>query len=94
MDTYSYLSNVDSAWLDDQYRKYQQDPASVEPSWAHFFEGFDLARKRFDDLPAGTSGASAATGDVAHLRKEFKVLELISGYRTRGHFFTHTNPVR
>jgi len=28
------------------------------------------------------------------VRREFKVLHLISGYRTRGHLFTHTNPVR
>ena len=26
--------------------------------------------------------------------KEFKVIELINGYRTRGHLFTKTNPVR
>lgn len=97
MDTYSYLSNVNSAWLDEQYALYQKDPSSVEPSWARFFEGFDLARTKFDRLPSASvngKAQEARTGDVAHLRREFKVLELISGYRTRGHFFTHTNPVR
>ena len=29
-----------------------------------------------------------------HLRKEFNVINLINGYRTRGHLFTDTNPVR
>ncbi len=98
MDTYSYLSNVDSAWLDDQYKNYLKDPASVEPSWVRFFEGFELARKKFDLLPEAPSESGSAppakAGELAHLRREFKVLELISGYRTRGHFFTHTNPVR
>jgi 2-oxoglutarate dehydrogenase E1 component len=28
------------------------------------------------------------------LQKEFNVLKLIDGYRTRGHLFTKTNPVR
>jgi len=97
MDTYSYLSNVDSAWLDEQYQLYQKDPASVDRTWAHFFEGFDLARTKFPQLPDGGANAGVVEGkkgDVAHLRREFKVLELINAHRTRGHFFTHTNPVR
>jgi 2-oxoglutarate dehydrogenase E1 component len=28
------------------------------------------------------------------LQKEFNVLKLVEGYRTRGHLFTKTNPVR
>ena len=30
----------------------------------------------------------------AHVHKEFQVIELINGYRSRGHLFTKTNPVR
>jgi 2-oxoglutarate dehydrogenase E1 component len=30
----------------------------------------------------------------SRLHKEFNVLKLIEGYRTRGHLFTKTNPVR
>ena len=55
MDTYSYLSNVDSAWLDDLYQQYQKDPASVETGWARFFEGFEFAKAVNED---GTTGAS------------------------------------
>ena len=29
-----------------------------------------------------------------HVQKEFKVINLINGYRSRGHLFTKTNPVR
>lgn len=49
------------------------------------FLGFDFARARFDDET-----------DVVpeKLNKEFKVINLINGYRTRGHLFTKTNPVR
>ena len=37
--------------------------------------------------------------EIAHeipeeVRKEFLVVDLINGYRTRGHLFTKTNPVR
>jgi len=37
MDKYSYLSNVDGAWLDDLYQQYLKDPASVEAEWRGFF---------------------------------------------------------
>lgn len=92
MDRYSYLSNVDSAWLDDQYNKYKQDPASVGQDWARFFEGFDFARTDHELLPGSAQGTSSV--NERHIRKEFRVLELITGYRTRGHLFTDTNPVR
>ncbi len=89
MDQNTFLSNADPAALDAIYQQYQQDPASVDAEWARFFEGFDLGRERYPMLPGGEGG-----GDGDKVRQEFKVLHLISGYRTRGHLFTHTNPVR
>lgn len=91
MDKHSYLSNADPAALDALYQQYLQDPTSVDSGWARFFEGFELARTDFAPMPSGTTGRSA---DGDKVRLEFKVLHLISGYRTRGHFFTKTNPVR
>ncbi|MBK9514660.1 MAG: 2-oxoglutarate dehydrogenase E1 component [Flavobacteriales bacterium] len=90
MDKYSYLSNVDSAWLDEQYQHFLKDPASVDPGWARFFEGFELARTEHAMLPSVQF--SSGTGDA--MAKEFKVLEYINAYRQRGHLFTRTNPVR
>jgi len=94
MDKYSYLSNVDSAWLDDLYQQYQKDPASVETGWARFFEGFDFAKSLDGDTSLNTSSASLAPGGNERFEKEFKVLDLINAYRHRGHLFTKTNPVR
>jgi 2-oxoglutarate dehydrogenase E1 component len=84
MDNYSYLGNGDVSAIEDIYKQYQQDPNSVDESWKKFFEGFDFARNNFDsdsEIPQ-------------NLRKEFNVINLINGYRSRGHLFTHTNPVR
>jgi 2-oxoglutarate dehydrogenase E1 component len=92
MDKHSYLSNADPAALDALYQQYLQDPSAMEGGWARFFEGFELARTQYDALPQARSAGSGGDGD--RVRQEFKVLHLISGYRTRGHFFTHTNPVR
>ncbi len=95
MDTYSYLSNVDSAWLDDLYQQFQKDPASVETGWARFFEGFDFAKSLdSDSAPSATKGTPASASGNERFEKEFRVLELINAYRVRGHLFTDTNPVR
>jgi 2-oxoglutarate dehydrogenase E1 component len=95
MDKYSYLSNVDSVWLDDLYQQYQKDPASVETGWARFFEGFEFAKDLQGDNGTFTGADASKAGEGnERFQKEFKVLGLISGYRNRGHLFTDTNPVR
>lgn len=84
MDKFSFLGNVSIDWIEEQYEKYRQDPHSIESDWAHFFEGFEFARKNYDtdsEIPE-------------NVHKEFKVLNLIEAYRFRGHLFTKTNPVR
>ncbi|MFN9324467.1 MAG: 2-oxoglutarate dehydrogenase E1 component [Flavobacteriales bacterium] len=92
MDKYSYLSNVDSAWLDELHQQYLKDPASVETGWARFFEGFEFATALHEgDEPASPM---ASGGGQDRFQKEFKVLEYINAYRQRGHLFTRTNPVR
>lgn len=84
MDKQSYLSNAEIGTVDELYQQYIKDNRSVEVGWARFFEGFEFARKNFEE-----------TGDVPdNVRKEFNVINLINGYRTRGHLFTKTNPVR
>jgi len=82
MDKFSYMGNIDIAVIDQMYRQYQDDPDSVESTWQRFFEGFEFARTQFN-------GEFSDAFD-----KEFKVINLINGYRKRGHLFTHTNPVR
>ncbi len=87
MDKHSYLSNSDPGTIDDLYKNYLQDNSSVDTSWQKFFEGFEFARKNYSDL----SGTEQVPEQV---RKEFAVLNLINLYRSSGHLFTKTNPVR
>lgn len=87
----SYLNNANAAYIDSLYQNYQQDPESVEFGWQKFFEGFDFGRS---GQPAITQNANAVAGDNEHFLKEINVLNMINGYRTRGHLFTKTNPVR
>ena len=86
MDNLSYISNANSAYIDSLYQSYKQDPNLVEFGWQKFFEGFDFGR--------GSEAAVVSAEAPDHFLKEIKVLNMINGYRQRGHLFTKTNPVR
>jgi 2-oxoglutarate dehydrogenase E1 component len=83
MDRFTYLSNSDTKSVDELYRLYRQDPSLVDMSWQRFFEGFEFAKAVYGDKPVSEE-----------IEKEFRVINLINGYRSRGHLFTKTNPVR
>ena len=86
MDKFSSAGNQDLSAIEDLYQTYLQDPDSVDKSWQQFFAGFELARTNF---PVKSSPVKQDNID-----KEFAILNLIHGYRQRGHLFTKTNPVR
>ena len=92
MDKFSYLGGADVAQIDDLYKQFRKDPNSVDESWSKFFEGFDFARTNFNE----SDSSSATSNDVVpeNVQKEFNVINLINSYRSRGHLFTKTNPVR
>ncbi len=86
MDNLSYINSTNSAYIDSLYNSYKQDPDSVEFGWQKFFEGFDFGRS--------SDAAVVSVETPEHFLKEINVLNLINGYRQRGHLFTKTNPVR
>ncbi|MCC2590284.1 2-oxoglutarate dehydrogenase E1 component [Chryseobacterium sp. MFBS3-17] len=105
MDKFSFLNAAHSQLIEDLYQQYLKYPDSLEPSWKAFFQGFDFAMEGYgEDLVQQNTASSSvvqqaaqavATGNIPEdIQKEFKVLNLIEGYRHRGHLFTNTNPVR
>jgi len=84
MDKFSWLNNSDPAIIEELYQNFKNDPNSVEESWKKFFEGFEFARTDY----------AKPQDDSELYPSEFKVINLINGYRQRGHLFTETNPVR
>ena len=89
MDKYSFLNSAHTAYFAELYDQYLQNPDIVEPSWRAFFQGFDFG------VENGARPAEVAKVEVPEsVKKEFQVVKLIEGYRTRGHLFTKTNPVR
>ena len=100
MDRFSFLNAAHTEFFAQLYDQYLENPDSVEPSWRSFFQGFDFGMTTYnEENPVAQLANFASTNtDVSlvsdKLQKEFNVLKLIDGYRTRGHLFTKTNPVR
>ena len=100
MDKYSFLNTAHTAFFSELYDKYLVNPDSVEPSWRAFFQGFDFGMESAGGELDVTDErvTSMVNGNRVEmpesLQKEFQVIRLIDGYRSRGHLFTETNPVR
>ncbi|BDB56489.1 2-oxoglutarate dehydrogenase E1 component [Flavobacterium ammonificans] len=100
MDRFSFLNAAHTEFFAQLYDQYLDNPDSVEPSWRSFFQGFDFGMATYNeenviDQMTSFASNSVSNGTVSEkLLKEFNVIKLIDGYRTRGHLFTKTNPVR
>lgn len=103
MDRFSFLNAAHTEFFAQLYDQYLESPDSVEPSWRSFFQGFDFGMETYNEeyqAPAQQLANYATSNNVdvsqisEKLQKEFNVLKLIDAYRTRGHLFTKTNPVR
>ena len=92
MDKYSFLNAAHTAYFAELYEQYLQNPDSIEPSWRAFFQGYDFGSENYGLEGEIVEGVSALIPE--HVQKEFQVVKLIESYRTRGHLFTQTNPVR
>lgn len=97
MDRFSFLNAAHTAYFAELYDQYLKHPDSVEPSWRAFFQGFDFGMQQdgVSEEVLSEAPVDFSEGEIpAHVIKEFQVIRLIDGYRTRGHLFTKTNPVR
>ena len=85
MSKFSYVFNAHPAYIESIYKQYLQDPASVEEGWRVFFEGFDFG---LNDM-----SGRASEIDTQISSKEFGVMSIIHGFRSRGHLLSTTNPI-
>lgn len=84
LDSFSFLNGIDSDYVDELHQMYLVDKRLVDQSWRQFFDGYEFAKVNYGD-----------TDEVPNnVKKEFMVINLINAYRSRGHLFTKTNPVR
>src|ERR1700757_3717330 len=75
--------------IDQNYQRWQQDPASVDPGWAAFFEGFELG-----NLPQKNGATVAAPRAVTRESPlQTRIDGLVFAYRTLGHTIALINPL-
>jgi 2-oxoglutarate dehydrogenase E1 component len=67
--------------LEQTYERWRRDPASVDPSWCLFFEGFELGQGR----PAEPSAQL--------IRQQIGVVRIIDAYRRLGHALAQLDPL-
>jgi 2-oxoglutarate dehydrogenase E1 component len=79
-----FISRANAAYVDDVYRRYLDDPASVDERWALFFAGFEAARG---------NGAPAAAGREPATERIVGVFDLVHSYRELGHLVANLDPL-
>jgi 2-oxoglutarate dehydrogenase E1 component len=97
MDRFSFLNAAHTSFFAELYDQYLINPDAVEPSWRAFFQGYDFAIASESVNQGESIVVDTGTQKIdvpKDVQKEFCVVKLIEGYRTRGHLFTKTNPVR
>src|SRR5581483_4680269 len=72
--------------LEENYRRWQKDPESVDSGWAAFFEGFELG-----SLPQRNGAAKRS--DQGESPLQTRIDGLVYAYRTLGHTIARVNPL-
>ena len=80
---FSFATGNNVAYLEQLYAAFKQDPASVDPSWRQFFEGYEFAALG-DTIGGGGGGESPFTA---------RVEAFINAYRRLGHLSAHLSPL-
>ena len=94
-----FLAPDNMHYLLGLYDRYKSDPGGLEPEWQKFFEGFEFALSlnlngSATPSPQPTSPTTFTKDEIIrHLEEEFKVMRLITAYRTRGHLYANVNPL-
>lgn len=80
-----FLQNLDPQWVENLYRRWQQNPDDVPADWRAFFAGYAFAEE---------SGAPAGVCiDPDFALKQSGVQSLIYRYRDIGHLLACTDPL-
>jgi 2-oxoglutarate dehydrogenase E1 component len=73
--------------LEENYRRWQENPESVDSGWSAFFEGFELG-----NLPQ-RNGATAKRAEAGESPLQTRIDGLVYAYRTLGHTIARVNPL-
>src|SRR6187397_2068059 len=99
MKDFQYITSQHPAFVENLYQDFVKDPASVDPEFRKFFEGFDFAIASGKPTTNGNGAAikeasPAVTESGIDWKRELGVYRMILGYRNKGHLIAKTNPIR
>lgn len=94
MKDFSFVTNSHPAYIESLYQEYRKDPATVDPEWTKFFEGFDFAVSNANGKAVTAAAGPGLPVSSEQLVKELGVYRLIQAYRKKGHLIAKTNPIR
>ena len=77
--------------IDENYRRWEEDPDSVDSTWRAFFEGFELGNTPPRNGTAAVAAPTRAEAPESSL--EARVDGLVYAYRTLGHTIARVNPL-
>jgi 2-oxoglutarate dehydrogenase E1 component len=83
------MFSENGAVTDEMYRRWRDNPQSVDVTWRAFFAGMQFAGK----LDGVTAVAPAATAETADLRLQTGVVRLVFWYRQAGHLQAAIDPL-
>jgi 2-oxoglutarate dehydrogenase E1 component len=78
--------------LDSQYSAWKQNPASVDPLWHAFFEGFEIGMEKLAKQPSASTGKGAALSEI-DLTFRMKVTDAVLRFRSLGHTAAWLDPL-
>src|SRR4051794_26907119 len=83
-------ATVASRWnldlIEENYRRWRDDPASVDGSWRDFFEGYEVG--------LADGGVTPTRFEDDGARKQAAVTRLIDAYREIGHYLADLDPLK
>ena len=87
----SFATRLNLDLIEENYRRWQANPESVDTGWSAFFEGFELGDQTYRN-GAATAGAPARVeGRESPLQT--RIDGLVYAYRTLGHTIARVNPL-
>src|SRR3954467_12255429 len=89
----SFANRFNADLLDQNYERWRKDPASVDSTWAAFFEGFELGSVQAKNGAAAATQAGAPAAASVDGPLQTRVDGLVYAYRTLGHTIANLDPL-
>ena len=86
----SFATHFNQDLLEENYRRWQDDPEAVDSGWSAFFEGFELGNL---EKRNGAAASTQTRADGAENPLQTRIDGLVYAYRTLGHTVAQLDPL-